>query len=122
MKALFDTNVLIDHLNGFKAAKTEIERYAKPMISRITWMEVMVGANAENNSTIRQFLSAFTLVDLTPQIAERAVELRKTHRLRLPDAIVWASAQEHAALLITRDRKDFYANDPGIRIPYRLNI
>jgi len=27
MKALFDTNILIDYLNGIEAAREEIERY-----------------------------------------------------------------------------------------------
>jgi hypothetical protein len=40
--------------------------------------------------------------------------------LKLPDAIVWASAQVRAMLLVTRDTNRFPAGDPGVRIPYRV--
>ena len=44
VKALFDTNILIDYLNGFEQAKAELARYSDKAISLITWMEVIVGA------------------------------------------------------------------------------
>jgi len=33
MRALFDTNILIDYLKGIGAAKNEIARYEKPLIT-----------------------------------------------------------------------------------------
>ncbi len=54
------------------------------------------------------------------RVAERAAALRKAHRIKLPDAIVWASAQVHAMLLVTRDTRDFPPDDPGVRIPYAV--
>jgi predicted nucleic acid-binding protein len=118
VKALFDTNVLIDHLRGIAAARDELARYQDKAISVITWMEVMVGAQAETDQATRRWLDGFALIGVDGRIAERAVSLRKTHRMKLPDAIVWASAQVHAMLLVTRDVRDFPAGDPGIRIPY----
>ena len=45
-----------------------------------------------------------TVASMTASIAERASELRATHdRLRLPDAIVLATAREHDAQLLTYD-------------------
>jgi predicted nucleic acid-binding protein len=41
--------------------------------------------------------------------------------MRLPDAIIWASADVHSMLLVTRNTKDFPADLPGIRIPYMLH-
>ena len=46
VKALFDTNILIDALKGIKQARAELERYDQAAISIITWMEVMVGAES----------------------------------------------------------------------------
>ena len=43
VKALFDTCILIDYLNGIQSAKDEIELFKDKAISTITWMEVMVG-------------------------------------------------------------------------------
>lgn len=118
VKALIDTNILIDFLNAVPAARTELERYREKAISIITWMEVMIGATAALEAATRTFLASFTRIELDESIAARAVQLRKTHKIKLPDAIVWASAQENAMLLVTRNTRDFPCNDPGVRIPY----
>ena len=57
---------------------------------------------------------------LDDKIAARAVALRKQHRIRLPDAVIWASAQTHNMLLVTRNTKDFPPGDPAVRMPYYL--
>jgi predicted nucleic acid-binding protein len=41
-------------------------------------------------------------------------------RLKLPDAIGWASARLNEALLVTRNTKDFPAHESGVRIPYQV--
>lgn len=120
MRALFDTNILIDYLNGIDAAREEIERYREPLISLVSWMEVMVGARPEEEPAIRDFLQQFELVPLDAAVAEAAERIRREHRVRLPDAIVWASAQVRSALLVTRNSRDFSPDLPGVREPYRL--
>jgi hypothetical protein len=118
VKALFDTNILIDHLRGVPAARDELARYQDKAISVITWMEVLVGASPATAQATRRWLDSFMLIGVDGPVAERAVSLRKAHRMKLPDAIVWASAQVHAMLLVTRDTRDFPHDDPGIRVPY----
>lgn len=118
--ALFDTNILIDHLNAIPQARAEIERYEDRAISIISWMEVMVGADTEVAEPTRRFLEGFTTVELNDEIAERAVALRRAHRIKLPDAVIWATAEAAGRLLVTRNTKDLPANDPGIREPYAL--
>jgi len=120
VKALFDTNILIDFLRGVPAARDELSRYPDKAISIVTWMEVMAGAPELTEQGTRGFVDGFALVDLDEAVAERAVTLRRQHRLKLPDAIVWASAQVRAMLLVTRDTKGFPADDPGVRMPYRV--
>jgi hypothetical protein len=83
-------------------------------------MEVMVGANGDVEDATRGFLSTFDVIALDGEIAERAVGLRRNHHIKLPDAIIWATAQTHAMLLVTRNTKDFTTGDPGVRMPYRL--
>jgi hypothetical protein len=39
LKALFDTNILIDYLNGVVGARAEVEHYERPAISVISWIE-----------------------------------------------------------------------------------
>lgn len=121
MKALFDTNILIDDLNGVEPARREIERARERCISVVTWMEVLAGAHdADEEDVIDMFLRDFTVVDLTRRTGREAVSIRRTHRIRLPDAVVWASARQASAVLVTRSTKDFPEGDPGIRVPYTL--
>ena len=120
VKALFDTNILIDYLNGVSQAQGELARFKDKAISQITWMEVMVGANTESDTVIRRFLASFVSIPVDGAIGELAVTLRKKHKIKLPDAIVWATAQVAGRILVTRNTKDFNAQEPGIHIPYLL--
>jgi predicted nucleic acid-binding protein len=119
--ALFDSNIVIDHLKGYEKATAEIAKYDRRSISIITWIEVMSGAQAKDEAATSSVLAAFSIVPLDEKIAARAVELRRVYRVKLPDAVIWASAQTLGRLLVTRDVKDFPANDPGIRVPYKLS-
>lgn len=119
MKALFDTNILIDYLNGIPQARHELARFQKRLISVISWMEVLVGCRDENDEAVtRRFLEAFEMIPIDSGIAERAVVLRRTNGIRLPDALIQATAELHNALLVTRNTRDFPSSVPGIRIPY----
>lgn len=121
MNAVIDTNILIDNLNGVTASRTEIARYGTATISVITWIEVMAGAADEGEAQqLRAFLSTFALQELTQEIADRAASIRRTSRLRLPDAIIRATADSLGQLLVTRNTRDFDPRDPAIRVPYRI--
>ena len=120
MKAVFDTNILIDFLGGAAPAREELSRYDDPAISIVTWMEVMVGAAPATADATRVFLSGFRVIPLDDLVAAEAGELRRRHRMKLPDAIIWASARIEHRLLVTRNEKDFPVSDPGVRSPYRL--
>ncbi len=120
VKALLDTNILIDYLRGVRQAKDELALHQDKAISAITWMEVLAGTPPDFVDPTRLFLDSFQLIEIGHAVAERAVVLRRGHRLKLPVAIVWASAQVTDRLLVTLDIRGFPANDPGIRMPYRV--
>nr|WP_175798371.1 type II toxin-antitoxin system VapC family toxin [Burkholderia anthina] len=120
VKALFDTNILIDYLGGVEAARTELARYDYRAISIVTWMEVLVGATASDDAALRAWLSSFAIIPLDGTVANRAVTIRKEHRMRLPDAIIWASAQVNGLLFVSRNTKDFPVTEPGVRAPYQI--
>ena len=122
MSVLFDTNILIDYLSGAKPARRELSKHETVAVSIITWIEVMVGAaNEEEQAVLRSFLLRFRVLPLSEEVATQAVTIRRASRLRLPDAIIWATARSHDLLLVTRNTKDFKPNEPGVRIPYRLS-
>lgn len=120
LKALFDTNILVDYLSGIAAAKDEISLYDDKAISIITWMEVQIGTDEADQMSVDRFLSKFTLLSLDAKVSAKAVALRRNSRIKLPDAIIWATALVESRLLVTRNVKDFPATLPGVRVPYTV--
>lgn len=121
MRALIDTNILIDYLSGVEAAREELSRFNRPSISWITWMEVLVGASDRRETQqLKSFLSGFQIVAIDRPVSELAVTIRREHRIALPDAIIQASARAIGAILVTRNTRDFREDDPGVRVPYSL--
>jgi predicted nucleic acid-binding protein len=121
MKSVFDTNILIDALEGEPKASEDYSKYETVIISRITWMEVLVGAN-EDETNIRQFMESYFYVsEIDEAIAEMAVSLKRSFRLKLPDAIIWATAKVNQTILVTRNTKDFKIEWEGIHYPYGIS-
>ena len=119
-KVLFDTNILIDYLSGVAKARSELERFRDRAISVISWMEVMAGTTPADEAQVRAFLMTFRIVPITSGVAERSFLLRRKKSLKLPDAIILASAEVENRLLVTRNSRDFPAGGPGVRIPYKI--
>lgn len=118
--ALLDSNILIDHLQGIAEARTEVDRYENPAISIVTWIELLAGAKPSNEADVRAFLESFETVELDRVVAAEAAAIRRAHRIKLPDAVVWASARTTGRLLVSRNTKDFPPRDPGVRVPYTV--
>ena len=115
----FDTSIVIDTLSGHHIAIAEIKRASRPWISRITWLEIMAAAPTAAREETEAFLGNFSIREITPEIARRAANMRSNRPgMTLPAALIFASAQDQGAILVTRNIKDFAANIPGIRVPY----
>jgi len=110
---LLDTNVVLYFLGGrltnplpsgqyFVSVITEIELLSYPSLS------------PDEEVQIRDFLSKITVVGIESNIKELAIALRKQYRLKLPDAIIAATAQSLNATLFTNDVR--LANLSGINI------
>ena len=120
-----DANILIDSLLEHDPAQREIMRIAasgaRMWVSRMAWIEVL---SKGNDAVVREainFLSRFGLDEIDDEISLRAAALRRERpRLKSPDAIILATAQIRGRVLVTRNTKDFPAEMPGIRIPYRI--
>ena len=60
----------------------------------------------------------FKRIELDEATLQESLNLRRTHRLKLPDAMIWASARVNGWQLVTRNTKDFPPEWAGIRLPY----
>jgi len=130
--ALFDSNVLIDALNGVSQAITEISYYDDAAISAVTWIEVLskpMAAAAWSKLSpatlqmVRDFLEDFAVLHTDDAITAEAARIRASSfinppKIRLPDALILATANVTGRLLVTRDRKDFRGRN--VRFPYEL--
>ena len=75
----------------------------------------------QNLSIAIASLSGFTMIEVTTAIAARTVQVRRQYRrLKLPDALIYATAQVHGLTLVTRNTRDFDEAMPGVRIPYSV--
>lgn len=121
MYALFDSNIVIDFLNGIEAARDELSQYKVAYISPITWIEAQVKAPEGLEEATRQTIEAnFKRIELDDAILQESLNLRRSLRLKLPDAMILACARVNGWQLVTRNIKDFPASMPGIRVPYEL--
>lgn len=118
--ALFDTNILIDYLNGESKAKDTIEQYEQIAISIISYMEVMVGVESNNKKIVKEFLNSFQIFNFDEKMTDEIVSARNSLKIKLPDAIILATARTHKATLITRNYKDFPKDTKGVVIPYQI--
>jgi predicted nucleic acid-binding protein len=71
----------------------------------ITEIELLSYPNlgSDEEQQIRNFLTEITVVLIEMMIKEQAIALRKQHRLRLPDAMILATAIALNATLLTND-------------------
>ncbi|MFA6922288.1 MAG: type II toxin-antitoxin system VapC family toxin [Gallionella sp.] len=99
---LFDTNILIYLLDNRLAEKLPSGRYGYTDITEIELLSFSA-LTAEDIEIINSYLSNITLVNLTKAIKQKTVSLRRTYRIKLPDAIIVASAIEAGATLLTND-------------------
>jgi len=110
---VFDSNILIYHING--QLDIDMERILlncfnyPAYISTITAMEVLSwpGHTDETILSTTAFLTIFDEVSITSAIKNFAIEIRRNYRLKLPDAIIAATALDLGVPLITRNMKDF---------------
>ena len=117
--ALIDTNILIDFLAGVPQARHELQKSTDRAISVISRIELLAGLREGERERAELFLSNFEQVELTPPIVVETVSVRRNSRLKLPDAIILATAHVERRVLLTRNTKDF-RGAASVRVPYEL--
>ncbi len=106
---LMDTNVIVDFsahkLTGRvrDVVKNCIDDY--PQISIVTKIELLVFSEISNS--VIKWINSASIIGLTEEVVEKTIQIRKTYRLQLPDAIIAATAIATKSTLITRNFSDF---------------
>ena len=99
---LIDTDVFVDHLRGAKRFDPKSHRVHYSVVTRA---ELFAGNAASDD--VRLLLAPFRELEVGRTVAERAGRLRRESGIRLPDALIAATAIEHKLSLFTRNRSDF---------------
>ncbi len=117
---LLDTNILIDVLRGEEVALRWLMAQGQASISVITWIEVLVGCRAEERERVETWLQGFRRWPVDDTIARESVGLRQRHGLKVPDAIILATAVCAGLPLATRNTRDFPLGLGGVVHPFGL--
>jgi predicted nucleic acid-binding protein len=107
---LIDTNSVIDYLdNKLPDNANELIDGFDSKISVITRMELLAWPGASNEQTVilDEFINASDVFALEEPIILKAIDIRKNHKTKLPDAIITATALVNELTIITRNTKDF---------------
>ena len=102
---LVDTDVCIDHLVGRSRLSGRRSRLGYSVITRAELLSG--GASAFEAEQIRRLLGAMTEYPVDRQIAEEAGRIRSEVGIRLPDALIAATALVHGLSVDTRNMSDF---------------
>lgn len=112
-KYLIDTNIAIEYIGEALPEKALslldniIDRQF--YVSVINKIEILGFADITENEELkfRELINAAIVLDLNEEIVNSTIELRKHHKIKLPDAIIAATVLENNLTLITRNIKDF---------------
>ena len=112
-KYLIDTNVAIEYIgesipDGVLNKLDEIfdGRFYISVINKIELLG-FTGITKNEELKFNELIKASIVLGLSDEIVDRTIAIRKQYKIKLPDAIIIASAFENQLILITRNTKDF---------------
>lgn len=126
MKYLIDTNILIYYFNGSLSVSTK-EKITAILsddfnISVISKMEFLGFSrfDAREKREAATFVSFANVLPLSEAIVDRTIQLKQAGKIKLPDAIIGATAFFHNLNLVTHNVKDFAGISLSIYDPFQL--
>ncbi len=109
-KFLIDTNAISDYLGNKLPEKgmdfLDILLEQNPSISIISKIELL----GQNRKDIKQFqlsVEYCTICNLTETVTNKTISIRRSKKIKIPDAIIAATAIVHNLTLITHNLSDF---------------
>ncbi len=107
---VLDTNIILYFLGGRLADPFPSGSYAISVISELELL-AYPGLSSPEEQRVRAFVEDISVTDLTQSVKLHAVDLRKRFGLKLPDAIVAATALALEATLLTNDQRLLVLSD-----------
>lgn len=101
---VLDTNVVLYFLGGRLAEPFPAGTYVVSVISELELL-AYPGLSPSEEQRVQDFLAEVPITDLTESVKLHAVNLRRQRGLKLPDAIVAATALSLEATLLTNDQR-----------------
>jgi len=107
---LLDTNAVVFLLRGDQGLRQRLRQAEWVGISILSQIEFLAfpRLSANDRGIFQQFADSVDVVGLDREeqsLIDQVVTLRAQYRLKLPDAIIAATAIERSAILITEDRQ-----------------
>jgi len=122
IKYLWDTNTAIYYLQKQFSPAAErlmdaILQEFQPAISAITEIELLCWKTAteQDLKVVKDFIEDSIVFELEAAIKNKTVEIRRHQKIKLPDAVIAATALDHNLTLITRNTDDF-KSVPGLNV------
>ncbi len=121
---IFDTNVLI-YLSKYILKPDDVfSNKTETSISIITKIEALGFnfINKEEHLLLLNLCNELNVIPVTDDIAEQTIRIRKANRIKLPDAIIYATALTEGLPLMTHNIADFknLGNEVKLVDPFTL--
>lgn len=108
-----DTNAVIYLVSGRLALPLPDGRYSVSVITEIELLS-FAGISAGEEQKIHDLLFSLDRVHITEAVRDETIRLRRKNRLKLPDAVIAASALIQRAVLLTNDQA--FASVEGLTV------
>lgn len=123
---LTDTNVVSNYFsNSFSETVMKfIDNVIDsiPNLSVITQIELLCWkTESETEKKVNDFINDSLILEISSEVINNCVNIRKNRKIKTPDAIIAATALTYNYTLLTTNEKDFI-NIKGLKIinPYKL--
>jgi len=114
VKYLWNTNTVIYYLQQQFPPQAELFidnslKESKPCISAITEIELLCwdAPSEKDMAVLQNFINDSLVIELDYAVKHKTAELRREHKMKIPDAIIAATAIVYQLNLITRNTRDF---------------
>lgn len=117
-KVLLDSNIIIYLSKDLLDIDEILADYDDFFISIITYMEVLgyQFEDQDEEQLISQLLEQLEIIHLNMEIAQEVISIKQKKKIKLPDAIIFATAKKNGCDLMTHNIDDFKNIDETVTI------